>query len=79
MEDNKKILTTKDAAIYLGVSQTFIRKMCMNRELPYYKSRGGKLNYFKVDDLDSWAMAYRVSTNNEMEEEVSEHLKKGAI
>ena len=75
---NNVFFTTKEAANYLGVSEMFLRKMCMKRVLPYYKSRGGKLNYFLQGDLDKWALAYRVDSQEDLEEKVDKALKNKA-
>lgn len=73
-----KIYTTKQAANYLGVSEMCLRKMCMKREVPYYKSKGGKLNYFLQDDLEKWALAYRVGTQEDLEARLDKALKNRA-
>lgn len=41
----RKLLTSKEAAQYLGISLSFLRKMMMNRIIPMYKPNG-KLCYF---------------------------------
>lgn len=73
--DNKAFFRTKKAANYLGVSEMFLRKLCMKREIAFYKSKGGKLNFFLQEDLDKWALAYRVGSQQEMEEKVDKALK----
>lgn len=72
---NTQIFTTKQAANYLGISEMCLRKMCMKREVPYFKSKGGKLNYFLQDDLEKWALAYRVDSQEGLEEKVDKALK----
>ena len=73
--DNKVFFRTKKAANYLGVSEMFLRKLCMKREIAFYTSKGGKLNFFLQEDLDKWALAYRVGSQQEMEEKVDKALK----
>ena len=73
--DNKVFFRTKKAANYLGVSEMFLRKLCMKREIAFYKSKGGKLNSFLQEDLDKWALACRVGSQQEMEEKVDKALK----
>ena len=50
----------------------------MKREVPYYKSKGGKLNYFLKDDLEKWALAYRVGSKEDLEEQLDKALKNRA-
>ncbi len=71
----KLFFTTKEAANYLGISEMCLRKICMKRELPYFKSKGGKLNYFLQKDLEKWALAYRVGTQEDLEEQLDKALK----
>jgi excisionase family DNA binding protein len=65
----KPILTTTEAAQYLGVSLQFIYKLTHARKIRYFKSEGGKMNFFRREDLDAWALAYRVMTDKELNEE----------
>ncbi len=65
----KPILTAAEAAKYLGVSLQFVYKLTHGRRIPYFKSEGGKLNYFRREDLDAWALAYRVMTDKELNDE----------
>lgn len=74
----KLFFTTKEAANYLGISEMCLRKICMKRELPYFKSKGGKLNYFLQKDLEKWALAYRVGTQEDLEEQLDKALKNRA-
>ena len=70
-----QLFTTKQAANYLGISEMCLRKMCMKREVPYFKSKGGKLNYFLQDDLEKWALAYRVGTQEDLDKQLDKALK----
>ncbi len=68
----KPILTTAEAAQYLGVSLQFLYKLTHRRAISYFKSEGGKMNYFRREDLDTWALAYHVMTDKELSEEARE-------
>ena len=74
----KLFFTTKEAANYLGISEMCLRKICMKRELPYFKSKGGKLNYFLQKDLEKWALAYRVDSQEDLEARVDKAMKNRA-
>ncbi len=45
----KEVLTTAEAAIILGVSESRVRHMVSNNDLPYYKR--GKSVFFKTSYL----------------------------
>ena len=51
----KKILCSKEAAEYLGVSTSFLYKLTSGGRITFYKP-SGKLIYFRVEDLDSWML-----------------------
>ena len=42
MENERNLMTTTEAARYLGVKPSYLYKMMMRRAIPYYKP-GGKL------------------------------------
>lgn len=63
----KEYLTTKEVAELMSLSQQYIRILCFKKEIPYYKSKGGKMNYFKKSEIVEWMTATRVEpdlTNN---------------
>ncbi len=51
----KNILTQKEAAMYLGISESSLYCLTSANEIPYYKPHG-KLNYFRKDELDIWLL-----------------------
>ena len=55
---DKKFLTTKDAAAYLGVSVSFIYKLTSQEKIAFYKP-SKKLIYFTEKDLDLWVFSNR--------------------
>jgi excisionase family DNA binding protein len=72
------LLTTSQAAAYLGISKSTLYKLCSEHAIPYHKP-GGKLNYFAVEDLDAYLLRNRVSSQSELSEEAScrLHAKRG--
>ena len=42
MENERNLMTTTEAARYLGLKPSYLYKMMMRRAIPYYKP-GGKL------------------------------------
>ena len=63
----KKALTVKDVATLTGLSKAYIYKLVMKREIPFYKSGGGKITYFNADDVQKWMFAHRYATKAEQE------------
>lgn len=49
----KQFVDSKTAASYLGISRQHLRRLCMQRRIPYYKP-GGWYSYFKVEDLQKY-------------------------
>lgn len=71
----RKLLTSKEAAKYLGISLSFLRKMMMNRIIPMYKPNG-KLCYFDPADLDAYLTSVRIASQDEIRERANEYLRK---
>ena len=70
----KQALTTADAALLCGLSKSHIYKLVCSKSIPYYKSSGGKLNYFDRDELEKWMLKHRVPTSTEVEQQAAEYL-----
>lgn len=51
---SKQIYTTSEACLFLGVKRSYLYELVRNQKIPYFKSRGGKLTYFKRKDLEEW-------------------------
>ena len=67
------LLTTTEAAHYLGVKPSYLYKMMMRRAVPYYKP-GGKLCFFSRDDLDAWLTSIRIKSQNEIESDAARYI-----
>lgn len=63
----KELLKTAEAAKYLCVSQSKLWKMCHFKEVTYYKV--GRLNVFKVGDLQAYVEANRILTATELKDQ----------
>lgn len=74
----KPILTMKEAALFMGVTMANLYKLVSAKKIPYYKSAGGKLTYFKRTELEEWLTSVRVATDEELETQaVSRSLLDG--
>ena len=56
--NTKDVLTSDEAAVYLGVSKSFLYKLTMRKEIPHYKPNG-KLCFFERLELNRWAEQVR--------------------
>ena len=68
--NERGLLTTTEAAHYLGVKPSYLYKMMMRRVIPYYKP-GGKLCFFSHEDLDAWLTSIRIKSQSEIESETA--------
>jgi excisionase family DNA binding protein len=61
----KEILTLAEAALYTGLSKSFLYKKTSLRQIPFYKLEM-KLIYFKRTDLDQYLLAKRQAPESEL-------------
>lgn len=71
--NERGLLTTTEAAQYLGVRPSYLYKMMMRRAIPYYKP-GGKLCFFSRKDLDAWLTSIRIKSQSEIESEAVRYI-----
>ena len=64
MESERNLMTTTEAARYLGLKPSYLYKMMM----------GGKLCFFAKEDLDAWLKRVRVKSQVEIDSEASHYL-----
>lgn len=73
----KEVLTSDEAARYLGVSKSYLYKLTMQQKIPHYKPLG-KMCYFNRVELEQWLQNNRISTEAEIEQKAQQYcLKKG--
>ena len=77
MENERNLMTTTEAARYLGLKPSYLykmmmRRMMMRRAIPYYKP-GGKLCFFAKADLDAWLTRVRVKSQSEIDSEAARY------
>ena len=71
----KEVLTSDEAAAYLGISKSALYKLTMGRKIPFYKS--AKLCYFDRQEIIAWMKANRVATQEELQAQATQIVKKG--
>ncbi|MCD7710890.1 MAG: helix-turn-helix domain-containing protein [Porphyromonadaceae bacterium] len=64
---HKEVLTSDEAARYMGISRSYLYKLTMRMEVPHYKPRG-KMCYYNRKDLDNWLQTNRISSRTEIED-----------
>lgn len=72
MENERNLMTTTEAARYLGLKPNYLYKLMMRRAIPYYKP-GGKLCFFAKADLDAWLTRVRVKSQSEIDSEAARY------
>lgn len=72
----KEVLTTDEAAKYLGISKSSLYKMTMARKIPYYKSPTGKLCFFNRVEVEAWMQRYRVATSDEIHDRALDYCAR---
>ena len=73
----KEVLTSDEAARYMGVSKSYLYKLTMRRQIPHYKPMG-KIYYFNRRELEEWLQSNRVATGKEIDERAQAYcMEKG--
>lgn len=77
---SKEVLTTKEAANYLGISLSYLYKLTSRGEIPHSKPMG-KVCFFSRPELEEWAKnTNRVASAEEIASRASNYLtKKGGV
>ena len=73
MESERNLMTTTEAAKYLGLRPSYLYKLMMRRAIPYYKPNG-KLCFFAREDLDAWLRRVRVKLQDEIDSGAARYL-----
>ena len=69
----RNLLTTAEAAEYIGVKKSYLMKLMMKKAIPYYKPNG-KLCYFDEADLDHWLRRVRIPSEEELDQQAQKYL-----
>ena len=56
----KEVLTSDEAAAYMGISKSYLYKLTMKQVIPHYKPMG-KMCYFNRKELESWLQSNKVT------------------
>lgn len=72
----KEVLTSDEAARYMGISKSYLYKLTMRQQIPHYKPMG-KMCYFNRAELENWLQNNRVATDEEIKERATNYCMKG--
>ncbi len=72
----KEVLTSAEAAAYMGISMSYLYKLTMRKQIPHYKPMG-KVCYFNRAELEQWIQKRRIATDSELNERAAAYCRKG--
>lgn len=61
----KEFLTLGEAAVYAGISKSYLYKLTSQRQISFYRP-ASKLIFFKRTELDAWILNNRSATQEEL-------------
>lgn len=62
--NTKSVLDTREVAMMLNMSESRVRHLVCERNIPHYKQ--GRTTYFKKSEIEEWLLHCRIPTNDEM-------------
>lgn len=71
----KEVLTSEEAAAYMGISKSYLYKLTMRREIPHYKPTG-KIVYFNRLELEEWLQRNKVRTDEELNQQAAAYIAR---
>ncbi len=77
--DLNKYVRVKQAAEFLGVSTHHVYRLVERRLIPHYKSRGGKVIYFSLKDLEAYITDTYVMPTAEVNQIVEKQLLRDSL
>ena len=71
----KKVLTSEEAAKYMGISKSYLYKLTMRQQIPHYKPMG-KMCYFNRIELEEWLQNNRIATDDEITQKANNYCMR---
>ncbi len=71
----KEILTSDEAAKYMGISRSYLYKLTMRKQIPHFKPLG-KMCFFNRHDLEKWLQSNRIATADELADRAQAYCSK---
>ena len=73
-----EVLNVKEVAILLKKSESRVRHLVADRDIPHYKNDKGQVSFLK-SEIEAWRLGQRIPTNAEIESKAATHLAIGRI
>ena len=74
---SKEVLTSDEAARYMGISKSYLYKLTMGQKIPHYKPMG-KMCYFNRQEVEEWLQSNRIATEAEISQQAQTYcMEKG--
>ena len=75
--NTKKVLTSEEAAKYMGISLSYLYRLTSEMKIPHSKPTG-KMVYFDREELEQWLMSCRIATSGEINQRAQTYcMQKG--
>lgn len=68
-----EVLTVKEVAILIKKSESRVRHMVADRDIPHYKNEKGQIS-FRKSEIEAWRLGQRVPTNAEVNSKAATHI-----
>jgi excisionase family DNA binding protein len=68
----KEVLTSDEAARYMGISKSYLYKLTMRAIIPHFKPMG-KMCYFNRVELEQWLQQNRVATQRDLQDRANSY------
>ena len=78
MEQTNQLISTAEAAKFLGIKVSYLHKLMMRRVIPYYKPNGKQI-YFDRAEVEAWMKQNRVATTQEMDQKAINYVVTGRM
>ena len=69
----KEVLTSDEAAKYMGISKSYLYKLTSGNLIPHYKPQG-KMLYFEKTELEAWLRQNPIRTQAQTEAEAQKYV-----
>lgn len=71
----KEYLTLGEAAVYAGISKSYLYKLTSQRQISFYRP-ASKLIFFKRTEVDAWISSNRNPSQDEQEFHITQKSKQ---
>lgn len=75
----KEVLTSDEAARYMGISKSYLYKLTMRQQIPHSKPMG-KMCYFNRLEVEEWLQSNKVATADQIAQKAQAYtMQKGGL